>query len=737
MPNLVSFRPDFRTHILSPAKVVFYSDSSNFLLSNEIFVQITCAVAEKPQSLKKLTDQLIPKFGLEMANRAVAAMFKKGFLIQSDSPKLSDDARAFWYENGLDAERLYTGMKNKKITVRAFCGDPDKFIEKLINHLTPLGFCFSDDEERTVVLVDDYLNTDFDRYIRDNKKACIPIKFFGSKIWLGPVFSQSEHGCCWECVKKSLKLNRRVEVDLFNNHPNKLGLRSKSYLTGNEDLAFRLCAIHLAKWLMNPSEEAFNQLFTFDLFNFQANNNHCGLIRCESCLQNQMEIGEQYEFKSSPIVFYDDNGPRSAEPENTFEELKVVLNPVTGIVPKYKFFQVNNDYVASSVRNLPAFDEDNKSLRVPDVAVGKGKTKLQAMIGCLAESVERYNSTFFDHPHIFSKYENVPHKTFRPEELLLCSDAQYENRDLINSSVGTFNQIPKKYCDSEIRWTKLHSLEGKESAYFPTSYCFLNYPHNNEIELCPGDTNGCASGNTIEEAIVYAILELIERDAVAIWWYNKIQRAGLRVESISSPSLHGLIDVHRKQNKIFHLIDITSDFKIPTFLAISADQDGNHVHFGSSSHFDPIVAMTRAVHELNQMMVHTTLDGSFLRGNTHPTQKEFAKWLTEENLKDHPHLNPHTKSDFIPENYTKVDSCDFLGAINDFNSMFRAKGLCPYWLNLSQVNIRFFTVKVIVPGLRHFWNRLGAGRLYDIPVELGLIPVPLREEQMNKIPYFL
>ena len=29
-------------------------------------------------------------------------------------------------------------------------------------------------------------------------------------------------------------------------------------------------------------------------------------------------------------------------------------------------------------------------------------------------------------------------------------------------------------------------------------------------------------------------------------------------------------------------------------------------------------------------------------------------------------------------------------------------------------------VRVIAPGLRHFWRRLGPGRLYDVPVELNL-----------------
>jgi ribosomal protein S12 methylthiotransferase accessory factor len=46
-------------------------------------------------------------------------------------------------------------------------------------------------------------------------------------------------------------------------------------------------------------------------------------------------------------------------------------------------------------------------------------------------------------------------------------------------------------------------------------------------------------------------------------------------------------------------------------------------------------------------------------------------------------------------------------------------------------------VKVVVPGLRHFWPRFGPGRLYDVPVRLGLLPAPLAEAELNPLPLFL
>lgn len=746
MSALLAIRPDFRFHIFDNDRVIFLSDSSHYLLSNVIFVHIARALENGPIFTQNLTSQLTPKFDEKLIVQALKLMVERGVLIEDYSSIFSQGARAFWYENGLNAQLLESLMKSRQLSVKAFCSDINQVEVRFKLFFEKFGFHFNERADCSVFIVDNYLNHDLDQYLKSFRKNDHPwtlLKIEGSKIWIGPFFNDSGNNC-WECLIQSLKLNRRVEVDLFGHDKAKLGVPTKVSMSCNEDLAFRFSAIQIARWLLDSKNcPISNQLISIDPFNLKIENHQYGIIKCESCIANQDESREvnSYQFTKSPIIFRDENGCRSAHPERTYEILNKIVSPITGIVPAYSLFQVNGDYVASSIRNLPNFEgknyEINKSLRVPDVAVGKGKTKLQAKIGCFAESVERYNSTFLGYSQVFSKYQDLPHNGIGPEKLLLFSEKQYENRDRINKSFGSFNQVPKRYDGSEIRWTSVQSLSGGDVAFIPSSYCYLNYPFQNEIDFCPGDTNGCASGNTIEEAIFYAILELVERDAVAIWWYNKIQYPGINTESLTDSILVDLIEVHRRQGRIFNLIDITSDLNIPVFVAVSSDSNGDRIHFGTACHFDPTIAMIRAVRELNQIMTHTTLDKAFAFENVHPGQKEFAKWVTSENLRNHTHLNPLTKNNFQPEKYTSFHSDDFLDYINEFNALFEKKGLYAYWLNLSQANIEFSTVKVIIPGLRHFWNRLGPGRLYDAPVELGMISSPKAEDQMNKTPYFL
>ena len=65
------------------------------------------------------------------------------------------------------------------------------------------------------------------------------------------------------------------------------------------------------------------------------------------------------------------------------------------------------------------------------------------------------------------------------------------------------------------------------------------------------------------------------------------------------------------------------------------------------------------------------------------------------------------------------------------------RGLEMLVLDQTRPDIGLPVVKVVVPGLRHFWARFGPGRLYDVPVAMGWLDAPLREDQLNPVAMFL
>jgi ribosomal protein S12 methylthiotransferase accessory factor len=52
-------------------------------------------------------------------------------------------------------------------------------------------------------------------------------------------------------------------------------------------------------------------------------------------------------------------------------------------------------------------------------------------------------------------------------------------------------------------------------------------------------------------------------------------------------------------------------------------------------------------------------------------------------------------------------------------------------LDQTRVDVEVPVVRVIVPGLRHFYRRFRPGRLYDVPVRLGLLDRPLPESELT------
>jgi ribosomal protein S12 methylthiotransferase accessory factor len=58
-------------------------------------------------------------------------------------------------------------------------------------------------------------------------------------------------------------------------------------------------------------------------------------------------------------------------------------------------------------------------------------------------------------------------------------------------------------------------------------------------------------------------------------------------------------------------------------------------------------------------------------------------------------------------------------------------------LDQTRPDVGLPVVKVIVPGMRHFWTRYAPGRLYDVPVRMGLQTRPTAESDLNPIAMFL
>ncbi len=616
------------------------------------------------------------------------------------------------------------------------CIDATEFI----NSLEKLGISVIEKESNfDIFIVDNYISQKLEQINKEKllqKKPWLLLKPTGSIIWIGPIFVPSKNGC-WNCLSRYIKENRRAEVDILGIDNSSLDICSKVILPTNQSIAFNFAANELAKWIVNGESTLEKNILTLDsrtlttqLHSFDFNH------VCKICFQSEKKENTEVSLQPSLKEFNDDEGERGCSPEETLERIISIVSPITGVISDVKYLKVNKIHIYYTVRNLPLPKSQNnqKVIRTPDIAVGKSSSKLQAKVSCLAEAIERHNCTYNNQFQIKTTYEKIKEQAIHPNKLLLFSEKQYENRETENLKNGPFNKIPERFDESStIGWTPLISLINSQSKFIPSSYCYLIYPNLNETEMCIGDSNGCASGNTIEEAITYAILELIERDAFALWWYNRIQRPEVDLKVLKNDHFEKIRLQFAKSDRVFHILDITSDLEVPTFVAVSWQTNGKRIFLGSGSHLDPYKAMVRATNELHQVMTRANIPQDIDIQSFPSIERDFIRWILQETIE--------TQTFMMPNSF-KNRSCvfqanDFLKDINFYLEIFKNKNLDVFFLNMSQPGVHFFSVKIVIPTLRYFWSRLGPGRLYEVPVLMDWLKIQRKETQMNPIPYFL
>lgn len=735
------FKSNFIIEILDAERVALISEDKQFLLKGQLYVALAKLLLKRCLSEKDITLHLSQTFPNSAIHHAISQLKKKKYITYSSL--LPYEQEAFWHDCGVEYDHL-TSLKNHRISIQN--KGISSFLElELADSLKKLGMeIVKDNSHLDIYIVDNYISDELEKcnqYYLHHQKPWMLVKITGSILWIGPIFKPGKTGC-WNCLANRIKENRRVEVDVFGPDHHSLNKCSPSILPTTITIALNLAANEAVKWLLKCDVSLEKHLVTLDSRQLKLQSHpfvvdpYCTVCACFS--QKKLEESKSIQLNSCLKQFIDNEGERACTPEETLEKIEHVISPITGVLSKIEYLKVQDTHIYYTVRNLPtpSCKDASKMIRNPDVAVGKGKTKVQAKVGCIAEAIERHNCTYYTQTQLKACFKEIADQAIHPEALLNFSKKQYRDREDLNAVRGIFNQIPEKfYEETSIGWTACYSLIDQNKWYVPSSYCYLSYPYQNEADMCPADSNGCASGNTLEEAIFYAILELVERDAVAIWWYNRIKRNVVDLHSFENLKNHS--HLFKNANREVHVLDITTDLSIPCFAAISWQADGKRICLGTGAHLNPSIGIARALIELNQVMTRANVADNTNLNMIPLVERDLVKWILNETIDQHPYLVAQHANKIQSSDYRFSPSFDFLEDINHCLHIFKSQGLNPLFLNMSNPSIPFCSVRVIIPGLRHFWARFAPGRLYQVPPLMGWTTAPLPEEQLNPIPFFL
>jgi putative methanogenesis marker protein 1 len=213
--------------------------------------------------------------------------------------------------------------------------------------------------------------------------------------------------------------------------------------------------------------------------------------------------------------------------------------------------------------------------------LGAAPDEKHARIAAIMGAVERFSAEFHADPLELAAYEDLGiHRALDPETLILP-------RPL---SLG-----------EQIHWSDAEDLLDGSRVYIPGNAVFCPYdPRGIATQLFSSDTLGLAAGMVREEAVLYALLEVLEADALSL--AERKGNPGRRLDIENSPAA-GMLSRFTDQGVDVHLWVLPGRTRIPTVVAATDDsrlKDPGLLVVGSAAHPDPGFAVTRALSEVAQ-----------------------------------------------------------------------------------------------------------------------------------------
>ncbi|WP_053080113.1 TOMM precursor leader peptide-binding protein, partial [Nostocoides japonicum] len=615
----------------------------------------------------------------------------------------------------------------------------------------------------TVVVVDDYERPQLravNAWSQRTGASWLLAKPTGVRLWVGPAFTPTRTAC-YECLRVRLETKSLTESYLRQR-----GVLTDTYvdsvtaLPSTErlglDLAFQAAATWLAGVVrvtadgVDPARSG--DVTTFDTVELTTQRHHLDpRPQCAVC----GDAGLQARLVDAPVVVAsrpkaqtEDGGHRALTPEQFVERYERFVSDITGpvshLVPLPLEVPGLHVYQAGQNFAMPMQSIADLKAGLRSASCGKGKSAAQAKASALGEAIERYSGVFHgDERRTVARLTDFdPQDVVHPNALHQYSPRQFADRRAWNARPSHFHWVGDALDpDEPAEWTPLWSLTHERRAWLPTSVLYYNYAPPAGVRYNGGaNSNGCAAGASLEDAILQGFMELVERDATAIWWYNRSRRRAVDLASFGDPYFLHVQRQYAALDRETWVLDITTDLGIPTVVAVShrTDKPVQDILIALGSHFDMGIAVGRALSEMNQFLpavIGMPADGSGSYAFTDPTQVHWWRTATIESepyLVPDPDLPPVTR-----EEYPDRSGDDLADDVATARGIVEAAGMEMLVLDQTRPDIGLPVARVVVPGLRHFWPRYAPGRLFDVPVALGLQDAPTPESDLNPVAMFL
>ena len=164
----------------------------------------------------------------------------------------------------------------------------------------------------------------------------------------------------------------------------------------------------------------------------------------------------------------------------------------------------------------------------------------EAIMGAIGESLERYSSAICDFE--LKEYNELKRENILPySEFSLFSSEQYESEGFLWKKPDIKKQL----------YGKMYSLYDNNEIYIPQELIGLGSKVN--PASLPSTSTGIAAYTSIYQAIYSALLELLERDALTVYWENSLGGREIKLDE------KYLEQVKEKYGQVY-CFDVTQDW---------------------------------------------------------------------------------------------------------------------------------------------------------------------------------
>lgn len=393
--------------------------------------------------------------------------------------------------------------------------------------------------------------------------------------------------------------------------------------------------------------------------------------------------------------------------------------------------------------NLPLFSGDEST-------AGRTHSYEQSELTAILEGLERYCGM---EPHgkrtvVHDSYHNIADQALNPVMVGVHTNEQYARSDY------RFRPFDPEH---PIDWVWGYSFLQERPILVPEllAYYSLGCGHGFVYET----SNGCALGGSLEEAIFYGILEVVERDSFLLTWYAQLPLPRLDPYSANDQELRLMIErLQAVAGYDLYLFNATMENGIPSIWTVAKNrkQKGVNLICAGGAHPDPVRAVKSSIHEVAAMLL--TLDEKF-EANREEYVRMFHDPFLVQKMEDHSMLYSLPEAEerlqflleenrplrtFDEEFKKKEIQADLTEDLKDILQSFRRVNLDVIVVDQTTPEIQrngLFCVKVLIPGMLpmtfgyHHTRLKGLERVLRVPMEIGYTKQPLTPEQLNPHPH--